>query len=292
MHEQEPILLFGAGGTLGQRFLADCEARALACRTVSHRDLDLTSDRELDAMIAAMRPWAVLNASGYVAVDQAEIDAEACRRGNAEIPGALARACRRAGIPLVNFSSDLVFDGEDPDGYAEHHAPRPISMYGRCKAEGESRVLSVHPDALVVRTSAFFGHDPHNVIAQAIRHSAQQQPYRVAHDVTVSPTYVPDLTRECLDLLIDGATGLWHLVNAGQVTWADFVVDGLRKAGWSEDWVEAVPASAMEWRAARPRHSALISTRGTLLPPLEDALQRWAGAVQDEWETVGTASHS
>jgi dTDP-4-dehydrorhamnose reductase len=36
-----------------------------------------------------------------------------------------------------------------------------------------------------------------------------------------------------------------------------------------------VPGEALGWRATRPRFSALGSTRGYLLPPLEHALHRY-----------------
>ena len=38
----------------------------------------------------------------------------------------------------------------------------------------------------------------------------------------MSPTYVPDLVHEALNLLIDGGTGLWHVVNPGSLSWRDF----------------------------------------------------------------------
>jgi dTDP-4-dehydrorhamnose reductase len=78
-----------------------------------------------------------------------------------------ARAARRRlrprGIPFVTFSSDLVFDGKLGRPYLEPDPTSPTCVYGESKAQAEDRVLAIDPQALIVRTSAFFGPwDPHN----------------------------------------------------------------------------------------------------------------------------------
>lgn len=53
----------------------------------------------------------LVNASGYVRVDEAEQHFEDCDRVNARGPAILAAACQNLGIQLLTYSSDLVFDG-------------------------------------------------------------------------------------------------------------------------------------------------------------------------------------
>ena len=90
----------------------------------------------------------------------------------------------------------------------------------------------------------------------------------------VSPTYVPDLAHACLDALIDGMAGIWHLANRGEVTWADLARRAASLAGLSPELVKACEMRALALPAARPRYSALGSERGALLPPLDEALER------------------
>ena len=133
-----------------------------------------------------------------------------------------------------------------------------------------------HPSALVVRTSAFFGpEDDYNFVTVALRALAEGRRFAAARDSVVSPTYVPDLACVCLDLLIDGERGLWHLSNQGALTWAELARRAASLAGLDADLVEARPSSCLGLIAARPRFSALASERGLLLPPLESALQRY-----------------
>jgi dTDP-4-dehydrorhamnose reductase len=279
MPTPSPILVTGASGTLGRHFLADCAARDLPTVTVRHQDFDLTSSIAIDTLIRWVRPWAVINAAGYVRVDDAESDAINCHRANAIVPSALAKACASADVQFLTFSSDLVFDGQKNSPYHEGDSPAPLSVYGRTKAEAEDRVLSTNPDALVIRTSAFFGSDQANFVTQSIEALARGMTVTAASDVIISPTYVPDLVRESLDLLVDGEHGIWHLANRGSVSWSSLATLAARFAGVSPERIIPVPAAALDWQATRPFNSALTSTRATLLPPLEDALSRWVAAT-------------
>ncbi len=274
-----PVLITGANGTLGEAFRAVCSSRGLACRATSRAQLDITDECAVGAALDEHQPWLVINAAGYVRVDEAERDAERCRRENVLGPMALAERCRAAGVLLACFSSDLVFDGRKRAPYEEGDEPAPLGVYGRTKLEAEGRVLEAHPEALVIRTSAFFGPwDRHNFLTRSLADLVAGREVRAAMDVTVSPTYLPDLAHACLDLAIDEARGVWHLSNVGATTWADLARTAARLAGLSERGVVGVPSRALELRAPRPVFSALGSARGAILPPLESALHRFLEA--------------
>jgi dTDP-4-dehydrorhamnose reductase len=137
-------------------------------------------------------------------------------------------------------------------------------------------VLDKHPGALVVRTSAFFGPwDKHNFVTLALQAFERGEPFTAASDMTVSPTYVPDLVHACLDLAIDGESGVWHLANTGGVTWAELAEKAAQAAGIDASRLEAKPAHACGFVAARPRYTAMTSERGILLPALDNALARY-----------------
>ncbi len=227
------------------------------------------------------RPWAVINAAGYVRVDQAEADAGRCFRENTLAPTILSLACIRHGLRFMTFSSDLVFDGDHGTPYLESDRTSPLGVYGQSKAEAEQRVLEGDPQALVVRTSAFFGPwDSHNFLSQALAACERGEQFHAADDLTVSPTYVPDLVNTCLDLLVDKECGLWHLSSGAAVTWAQLAQMAAEAAGVETGWIAPRPASAFRHLAARPVYSALGSERGVLMPSLDDALVRYAQARQ------------
>lgn len=282
-----PLLIIGSTGTLGQAFERVARERGLPTRSASRAELDITDPTAVHALVARTRPWAVVNAAGFVRVDDAERDSQACFDVNTAGAAHVAAACRDQGLPLVIYSSDLVFDGAQGRAYTEHDAPRPLSVYGASKAEAERRVLEILPSALVVRTSAFFGPwDACNFVIRAMHALGRGERCAAAGDVIVSPTYVPDLAHATLDLLLDGEGGLWHLTNVGEMSWYELACAAALACGLPVDGIESVPADDLGWSAARPAYSALSSVRGRLMRPTHDAVAAFAANVSIEQNSV------
>ncbi|HEU0034969.1 MAG TPA: dTDP-4-dehydrorhamnose reductase [Kofleriaceae bacterium] len=276
-----PVLITGSG-TLGRAFERICVERGLAPKLTSRSELDITEPDSIERAFDTHQPWLVINAAGYVRVDDAEHDHERCHRENALGPEALATACARHQIPLVTFSSDLVFDGAKDAPYDEHDEPAPLGVYGKTKHEAERRVLDRDPSALVIRTSAFFGPwDGYNFVTITLRELAAGRELRAANDTVVSPTYVPDLVHATLDLAIDGEHGIWHLANTGATTWSELARAAAELAGHRVDRIVPVASSELDWRAPRPRYSALGSRRGSVMPSLADALHRYHAITRE-----------
>lgn len=277
------LAITGAHGTLGRELVLRCEVRGLQHLATGRGQLDIADPLGVADFLDRVKPWAVVNAAGYVRVDEAEQDLDRCFRENASGPGVLARECRRRGIRLMTFSTDLVF-GEGESRHDESSPPSPLNVYGASKLEGERQVTTLHPDALVVRSSAFFGpHDDHNFLTLGLRALANGEPWVAADDWTVSPTYVPDLADAALDLLIDGESGTWHLANQGAVTWAELARRAASLAGYDPNAVAAVPAGALALPARRPSSSVLVSRRGHLLPTLDQALSSYFAQCGKRW---------
>jgi dTDP-4-dehydrorhamnose reductase len=273
-----PVLLTGATGTLGRALAEAATERNLAHRLVARAELDIADEASVMAALAELRPWAVVNAAGYVRVDEAEREQARCLRENRDGPACLALACAERNLPFVTFSSDLVFDGNASSPYVESDGVAPLNVYGVSKATAETLVLERWPRALVVRTSAFFGPtDPYNFATVALQRLRARGRLLANVETTVSPTYVPDLAHATLDLLVDGESGLWHLANAGAVTWFEFARRAAAAAGLDQQLIDPAPAESLP--ARRPRYSVLGSERGLLLPPLDDALARYGTTV-------------
>ncbi|WP_312485767.1 family 1 glycosylhydrolase [Massilia timonae] len=295
----QPILISGASGTLGSAFKRICEKRNLACHVLTRQEMDITDPASVEAAIVRFKPWAIVNAGGYVRVDEAEADFDRCMRENTLGPTVLALACIRHALRFMTFSSDLVFDGAREQPYVESDLANPLGVYGRSKLEAEQRVLDADPQALVIRTSSFFGPwDQHNFVTQALNALDVGLPFQAASDVTVSPTYVPDLVNVSLDLLIDRERGIWHLTNGEAVSWFELARRACAAAGVSSERLQEVSVEECGYAARRPGYSALSSERGLLLPSLDDALKRYVEAVQERangvslgHEQAGEAAH-
>jgi len=282
--EGKPLLITGATGTLGKTFAKICRERNMPFIILSRTEMDICDLKNVRETLEEMQPWAVINAAGYVKVDEAEYEKELCYMANVHGPTNLAMACRELKIPMLTFSSDLVFGGDQTQPYHEEDAPSPLNTYGHSKAFCEEKVLAVYPEALIVRSSAFFGPwDEFNFVTQTLQKIKNNKEIIVASDVKVTPTYLPDLANASLDLLIDGASGVYHLTNKGEVTWAELA---RTIAGKANEFYGINTATIIEKRmeeislAKRPKYSCLTSIRGFELPPLEDAISRYFTQMQ------------
>lgn len=263
------IAIAGATGTLGHAFSRICRLRGLDHALLTRMEMDITDAASIEAALEHLHPWAVVNAAGYVRVDQAEHDPARCFRENAIGAELLARACARRGIPYVTFSSDLVFDGMLGRAYVESDLVCPTGIYGSSKAAAEKMVAEAWPDALVIRSSAFFGPwDRYNFVHGVLQALGAGETVQASDRILVSPTYVPDLVHAALDLLIDGATGVWHLANQGVVSWHELAVRVAHAA-------RVDPGGVVRLAGAGQVVTALTSERGLILPPLHGAIQRY-----------------
>jgi dTDP-4-dehydrorhamnose reductase len=260
------LLITGATGTLGTALARIAEHRGLPFRATSRDELDLGDPRSIEQALDRHSPWAIVNAAGFVRVADAEKERAVCFEANAAGAENLARECARRELPLVSFSSDLVFDGSAGRPYRETDAVCPAGVYGASKVAAERVVAAAGGPALIVRTSAFFGPwDVHNFAWQVLNRLGRGKPVRACARTSVSPTFVPDLCHAVLDLLIDGETGIWHLANRGEISWHGFAHLLARGAGLDCDLIIAD-------NGLIDGSTALTSERGTVMRPLDEAV--------------------
>lgn len=275
-HLLQPILITGATGTLGQAFARICGTRNIPYKILRRSELDIADISVVRRVLDELKPWAVINTAGYVRVDEAEDDQEKCFQENVEGPFNLATVCGEHGIQMVHFSSDMVFNGELSTPYTESHTPNPINTYGRSKMKSEQKVLAVNPKALVIRTSSFFGPwDEYNFVTQTLKKLKANNHVSATDDTKMSPTYVPDLVNSALDLLLDGESGIVHLINQGEVSWSEFAHIAAQAGKADPAFIISKSTEEMNLKAARPRNSSMSSERFDVLPSLENALARY-----------------
>src|ERR1043166_1291179 len=136
------IAILGAGGRLGAALMREYREK-FDVTGFNHAQLDLSDHAELREKLGALDIDLVINAAAFTNVDLCETQREEAFRINAEAPGVLAEICRDKNAKLIHFSTDYVFDGEKREPYGESDEARPISVYGRSKREGETKVLAI-----------------------------------------------------------------------------------------------------------------------------------------------------
>jgi dTDP-4-dehydrorhamnose reductase len=286
-----PVVITGARGALAREFARACEHRGIVFRSLTRTQCNIADVDSVRRALDTLRPWAVINAAGYSRIDDAESARARCFRDNSRGAAVLAAECARAEIQLLTFTSAMVFSGDQDRPYVEDDEVNPLNCYGRSQADAEALVRDAMPSALIARAGPFFGaNDTHNWLAEAMRRLFAGDLFPAITDVKISPTYVPDLVNVTLDLLIDRESGIWHLANAGQVSWEELMKKAAGAAKLSTRSLIPCSIAELHLPAARPRYSVLTSTRGSLMPSLEDALERYAADLRSFLEPESAAA--
>lgn len=130
-----------------------------------------------------------------------------------------AAAHRR--ISLLALSSSRVFDGSLQTPRSETDAVAPFGAYGQKMAENEHQLLNASLPSLIVRTGPLYAE--HQAFPYRPTFPDGKPPAGYAshqtHRMSVSPTLLHEFAHLSLDLLIDQETGIWHLVNEGDISW-------------------------------------------------------------------------
>jgi dTDP-4-dehydrorhamnose reductase len=271
-------LVTGAGGQLGralQAALAGCDLIAL-----TRAQLDIADLNEAREAVAAHGPEIVINAAAYTRVDDAETEHDAAYRANALGARNLALATADRNIPIVQVSTDYVFDGLKIRPYHEYDQTNPQSIYGKSKLAGEKAVASLNPRHYIVRTAWLYHTEgknfPKTMLAQSHRGEV-----RVVNDQYGSPTYVPHLAEAISKVIGTGAYGVYHFAGAGVASWFELTSKLYRLLG-IETRVSPVATSEFPRPAPRPAYSALTTWQEPqiLLPPWEAGLEAFAKALR------------
>src|SRR5690606_26632231 len=142
MPEPLHILVTGGAGQVGRELLVAEWPDHVVLHAPPRSELDLGDADSVRAAFDRTPFAAVINSAAWTAVDKAETDVAAAFSANAIGPALLAEATRQAGIPLIQVSTDYVFDGAKSAPYVETDAVAPLGVYGASKLAGEFAVLS------------------------------------------------------------------------------------------------------------------------------------------------------
>lgn len=261
------ILVTGTSGQLARSLAARAQGQAEIV-LVGRPDLDLENMATFAPVLKSVAPDMVINAAAHTGVDQQEDEPERAFRINAEAPAELARLTRLAGIPIIQISTDYVFDGTSTRPYVETDKPNPQTVYGRSKLAGEEAVRAGNPDHLVVRTAWVVSRYGRNFVKTMLSLAATRDRLQVVADQFGNPTEAHDLAD---GLLAAAATwrdrgnfpqGLYHLAGQGRASWYDlaghvFAVSA--SVGGPSAVVEPVGSNQWPAKAARPASSQLSS---------------------------------
>lgn len=240
-------VVLGASGQVGGHLMA--ALRKHEARGTSRKDADL---RDAAALARAVGDAdAVICAAGLANADFCEDHPSEAYAVN--IDGARRAAEASLDRRFVLFSTDHVFDGREGP-YGEEDRPAPINVYGRTKLEAERVVLTIHPRALVVRTSLVFAPGDRSFFSKLL---AADAPLPCWTDQVSTPSYGPNLAEAVVELLERGATGIWHVAGTDTLDRHAFGLRIAARFGIDPARLRPVPIREAPPRAPRPLRAGL-----------------------------------
>ena len=214
--------------------------------------------------LSEISPHLVVNTAAATNVEYCELHPEIALEVNVVFAEHLASACNYLMIPLVHLSTDHLFDGFLPFA-TEDNALHPLNVYAQTKAEAESRVLNVCPNALVIRTN-FYGWGTsyrYSSTDKIIQKLQDGNVYTAFHDVYFTPILISDLVSAIHHLLELGAKGIFHVVGDQRLSKYDFCLLLANTFCLQQSLVQPISIHDVPSLVPRPKDMSLCNLKAT-----------------------------
>ena len=277
------ILITGANGQLGQSIKKLSENNNDMFYFHDVDTLDLTDTVKLKEYVTGLYPDFIVNCAAYNLVDKAEEDSQTAFLLNSDVPGNLAVIAHETGSHLIHISTDYVFDGMQFKPYTEEDNPNPVSVYGKSKFEGESKVMAF-PRHSVIRTSWLYSEYGNNFVKTILRLGKEKNELKVISDQVGSPTYATDLAKAILSVISEKyISGIYHYSNEGVCSWFDFAHEIIEQSGIECD---ILPIDGKDYpsKAKRPYYSLMSKNKIKSVFQLE--IPHWKASLKTCIENI------
>ena len=284
------IAVTGRDGQVARALAELGSERSVDVVRLGRPDFDLAAPATLARALQAARPDIVVNAAAYTAVDKAEQEPDLARAVNAAGAGAVAAAAADLGVPIIQISTDYVFDGSKPTPYVEADPTGPLGVYGASKLAGEQAVAAANPRHAILRTAWVYAPFGQNFVRTMLRLAGSRPEVGVVADQHGCPTAAGDIAAtvmsvaETLLARPEDRTlrGIFHMAARGEAVWADVaqaIFERSAALGGPTASVRRIATADYPTPARRPANSRLDCAKlervyGIVLPPWRGSLDR------------------
>lgn len=285
----EHVAVIGARGQLARALSEAADGAGTRVITLARPELDLLDPVSIARAFAGLQADIVVNAAAYTAVDRAQSDEAMAYAINALGAEHLAKACARRELPIIHVSTDYVFDGTSSTPYRESDLPRPLSVYGKSKYEGEQRVAVACPQHIILRTAWLHSPFGDNFVKTMLRLAQSRSHVSVVADQHGNPTYAPHLARAIFAIAsgvvsqpAQNQWGVHHATGSGEASRYELAVEVFRVSqtlGGPVAHVSAIATADYPTPAPRPLNSRLDGSK--LADTFGIRLPHWTIGVQE-----------
>lgn len=202
INEPVKLLITGAEGQTGYALATLAKLDPFfSVIALNHKQMDVAQSSKVFSVLDAHLPDYLVNCAALNCADTAELNPEEALLLNATAAKTLAEGCGDLSIPLIQLSSDYVFDGHYASGYSELDVPNPLGVYGKTLLQGEEYVRQYQPRHIILRSSWLFGDRGDNYLMRMLEEARSKQIICAEDDRRGSPTSAYDLARVVLAML-------------------------------------------------------------------------------------------
>jgi len=255
------VWITGAGGLIGSHLAKSAKqfTRGWKFLPLTREKLDLSDFAAVDRLFAAQPPALIIHCAGLSRTAACQADPVLAKRMNVSVTGHL---CELAGkIPLIFFSTDLVFDGRKGD-YVETDPVNPLSVYAETKVRAEELVLR-NSRHTVVRAALNTGRSPtgtRSFTEQMRAAFARGETLKLFTDEFRCPIPVQVTARAVWALAQSGWPGLYHLAGAEKLS--RWEIGQMVASRWPDVQARIAPGLLKDYRGPpRPADTSLNCAR-------------------------------
>lgn len=285
------VIVTGRHGQLATALAERAAGKGITLIACGRPELDLEQTAGITTALSALTPDIIVNAAAWTAVDRVESEPERAHAINAAGAGAVATSAAMLGVPVIQISTDYVFDGSATTPYRENDPVAPLGVYGQSKLAGEQAVMAATGDHAILRTSWVFSATGQNFVRTMLRLAETRSGISVVADQIGRPTPADDLAEAVLGVAANllsrrgepALRGIFHVGGTGDaVSWAGFAeaifAERVRRGG-SAVSVHPIGTADYPTPARRPAWSVLdgarlAATHKILLPDWRIGLAR------------------
>ena len=292
------VLVTGANGLLGQHLIRQLveEGKFTIHATgkgmsrlpygpgngVTYHSVDLTDFKKAQALVEKISPHIIIHTAAMSQPNDCAADKTACWKTNVGATRVLVKGAQKTNSYFIYVSTDFVFDGAEGP-YDEHASPNPINDYGESKLLAEEIVELSGLHWAIVRTVLVYGDKVpggrNNFVLWVKEKLEKGEAIKVVNDQQRTPTYVEDLAKGILLVLMKHAKGVYHISGKDLCTPYQLAAIVAQLLNKDVSLIEPVTAETFKEPAKRPLKTGFIITKavkelGFVPLKLEEGLRR------------------
>lgn len=256
MRKKSKILLLGATGQIGSRAKV-LLANRFEVLAPTHQQIDITIRSHVEKQLLRFKPLQILNCVGFTSIDDGPNKPLETINLNTRSLMYLTHTAAKLKIPVHHLSTEVVFDGtKSARPYLETDIPNPLSFLAATKRLGELVILNASPKNSVLRLIICYSpYYPRkmDLARLAISKVKVGQIFKATNDQEINPIYIDHSIAAIQTIMLNRASGIYHLGATNFTTPFKFVKGIVKKLGLDSKLIQPTTFAGFAKTRPEPR---------------------------------------